>query len=96
MNIDLCFQGWLRDVEIDTVYVRSDDVKAAYLYDLCQDDGSDKIWLVHPEDRHRVEILTPAQLLAKLQSGEFTLSLARALDNAGNSNVEIHDIEETR
>jgi len=97
MRIDLCFQGWLRDVEIDSVY----DTEAGKLYDLKPDMDnkgkpiSDDIWLVDPADGWRHEIVSPTMLLAKLQSGTFTLSLARALDNAGNSNVEIHDIEAT-
>lgn len=98
MRIDLCFQGWLRDVEIDSVY----DTEAGKLYDLKPDKDnkggliSEDIWLVDPEDGWRHEILSPAMLLAKLQAGTLTLSLARALDNAGHSNVEIHDIEETK
>lgn len=68
-QINLCFQGWLRGVEIKQVF----DVHG------------------EPVD---VSEVSSKEVADKLKSGEWSISLHDALDNADDSEIQLHDFEE--
>ena len=68
-QVSLCFQGYLRGVEIEQVF----DV-----------DG----------ESVDVSEVSSKEIADKLKSGEWSMSLHDALDNADSSEIQLHDFEE--
>lgn len=68
MRIDLCFQGWLRGVEIEEVT----DVNG---------------------DTHDVSHMSAEDVVKTLNNGGYFISLANAIPQAGDQEIELFDFQ---
>jgi len=89
MEVDVCFQGWLRGAEITKVYEQPSYVPLRVV----DEDGQIELYDESEDEPRLMHSMTVEEFQAKIRDGEFALDFRNLLEDPHKENIELSDIE---